>query len=1280
MHKNGVKCLILFLSATMMSSLLSGSRVYAEPTVEEAPVEEVDQGPVEHEEVPSEPVVPEEEIQEDESEVESETEESSDPTVEESEEPKTKEDDSSKEKPKEKKESEHKVRFQMGNGVHLVVNDIDVKNSTSVDTNVSNRVIFHVDGVSGYSIQSVKWNNKDVSKYTQSADEDDYIIEGVEGDIVVVVETKDDYPAQSFSDSTNGIHVEVDANRNIFPEGTKMELSRISNTDAKSTAQQVTDQEISDAVGVDITFKKDGKEVQPKNGQEVSVKITLDTPMEGNNFSVIHKDDDGTATKISGATSKGADFNTNSFSIYVIGSENPVSTYTFTLDGKVVPVNVKCNDGDACQPTVEKQKVKNGEMVYLPETPSKEGMKFIGWRNTTTGEIVKNPFKANVSSSQSYEYEAAFEEIVHVFYMDKYDRISRIKQLATGKDKVVVSDVQIPLSSTESITGWYKTRTQTGTDSDGNPIYTYSDQVKDEDGLTLDDDLVLYPKVEQGAYLYFDTGQGASYIKPEFVSKNDKTKAPSNPTKAGYTFNRWVDNQGRTYSFGETITENKTIHAVWTPNTNVSYKVIHWQENPNDNGYSFAESETKQGTAGQNTNATAKSYSGFQVQRITQQTIEGDGTTIVNVYYRRNTYSVRFYRTRTAEITHLRITAKYGADIKDLWPSKVDSRYNSNWRTSYGGDTYQSGIEKMPLYGANFYEVTGTGNATMNLNYELEQLDGSYKLDHTDLFKTNTPTTWATTAEDHYDIEGFTYTNNVRDRSPFSRVNANTYQVTFRYSRNSYDIIYINGDDQEKTSHKYEADISNTGKTPRRPSSVPEGSLFGGWYTNSEYAGDPYDFSGKKMPAENITLYAKWILPEEHAKYYLNIAGTGSYKPAIIMYGDTINENDMPTVYDADGKIVKLGDSNYRVDLPENVEWIGWATRNSHGEYITYNFDDKVYSDIDLFPYYMSKDSYVITYDVGEGSLKDGSGKTFTDPKHYAANGNADVQDADNVKAPKGKVFLYWSDGTNHYYPEDTFVVTGNMTLKAEYGDENEVTSLTYHSNYPTDVRLSEKLDTEKCIINNDNTTQLKDPASNGFAYTNNLGDKVAGSIDSDWYFVGWNTEADGSGHMFNPGDTPGIDNTSSNDIYAIWKKYHTVTVEKKVEGNMGDVNQVFDFAYTSTAPTITNGTFQLKSEGKEVIRVKEGATFTVDETTGATDGYITTIQVDGVEATGTTLTNIQANHTITFTNTKNMNPPTGIHLDASAPWIVLILMAAVWFGFKKGKRILKVGDESING
>lgn len=114
----------------------------------------------------------------------------------------------------------------------------------------------------------------------------------------------------------------------------------------------------------------------------------------------------------------------------------------------------------------------------------------------------------------------------------------------------------------------------------------------------------------------------------------------------------------------------------------------------------------------------------------------------------------------------------------------------------------------MPSNDEVFYFVDQTGFYTMNLHYYIEVLDGkngtssyegkSYVLDHTDSFKTN-DYGWSTTKEDHYSIDGYTYTNNLKDGSSFEWEDDYSYGVSFYYTRNSYNLNFINNGVKEKS-------------------------------------------------------------------------------------------------------------------------------------------------------------------------------------------------------------------------------------------------------------------------------------------------------------------------------------------------------------------------------------------------------------------------------------------------------------------------------------------------
>ncbi len=153
----------------------------------------------------------------------------------------------------------------------------------------------------------------------------------------------------------------------------------------------------------------------------------------------------------------------------------------------------------------------------------------------------------------------------------------------------------------------------------------------------------VYPVVKTGFWVTFNT-DGGDYVAPKFRMGAPLDLSEVTPTRSGYTFDGWYT-EGRTVT---SVSAEATVTARWKANSETEYTVIHWQENANDNEYSSKDIEIKSGTTGAKTAATAKSskdedYQGFTAQKIEQKTIAGDGSTIVNIYYKRNVYTVNFY-------------------------------------------------------------------------------------------------------------------------------------------------------------------------------------------------------------------------------------------------------------------------------------------------------------------------------------------------------------------------------------------------------------------------------------------------------------------------------------------------------------------------------------------------------------------------------------------------------------------------------------------------------------
>ena len=137
------------------------------------------------------------------------------------------------------------------------------------------------------------------------------------------------------------------------------------------------------------------------------------------------------------------------------------------------------------------------------------------------------------------------------------------------------------------------------------------------------------------------------------------------------------------------------------------------------------------------------------------------------------------------------------------------------------------------------------------------------------------------------------------------------------------------------------------------------------------------------------------------------------------------------------------------------------------------------------------------------------------------------------------------------------------------------------------------------------------------------------------------------------------------------------VTITKKVEGNMRNVNQKFEFRYAVNGEQ--QDSIYLKDGESESITIPRGAEVKVEEI-GAGE-YVTTyvyIIGNGDEVSGSgkeiTLENVAADANITVTNTRNMNPPTGVNPSSFTPFAILFtagissLMGAMLWMFLKRK------------
>ena len=454
-------------------------------------------------------------------------------------------------------------------------------------------------------------------------------------------------PEFHYNGVCNGIAVAIRAPEGVFPEGTKAVLAAPS-AESLAAAAAAAGQDASDLMGVDITFRYDGKEIQPTSAVEVSFRAA---EIADADISNVYHVSDGGAVQAVAASQSGASlgFTADSFSTWIFPTaggavapasilepETSIATYVFKVDGA----------------TVDTQYITSGDTLSEPAAPVKEGHRFIGWyvgeTPVTFGTV------STVSETAEIIVEARFEGVYYVFFHNPEGAVVATKEGRAG-DEITTSDVTFAVGAEESITGWY-----------------YSGSAVES--VTLSDSNVdLYAKVEKGFWVTYDS-DGGSYVAPEFYPAGETAELSAQPTKNGYSFEGWYDGNAEVTS----TTKSVSVKAKWKENSSAQYRVIYWQQKVTDDKnamdaqktYAYVATETKTGRPGTtvNVNAITKSFNGFKKNTVNSKsvTIAADGSTIMNVYYDRVLCTVNYYvrENRKWNIKQT-VTGLYGANLKE---------------------------------------------------------------------------------------------------------------------------------------------------------------------------------------------------------------------------------------------------------------------------------------------------------------------------------------------------------------------------------------------------------------------------------------------------------------------------------------------------------------------------------------------------------------------------------------------------------------------------------------
>ena len=189
--------------------------------------------------------------------------------------------------------------------------------------------------------------------------------------------------------------------------------------------------------------------------------------------------------------------------------------------------------------------VKNGEIVKLPETPTKDGYKFVGWINEN-GNIITEGTKVTEDITLKAEWISNDEQTITAEF--DTDGGNEIGNILIEKGKIILLPIE-PTKEGYIFVGWL--------DSNGNFV---------TENMTVTNNITLkamwIKKDAKIVTVTFDT-DGGNDVKSIIVESGKVILLPVNPIKEGYVFAGWVDLNGNDITIDTIINENITIKALW---------------------------------------------------------------------------------------------------------------------------------------------------------------------------------------------------------------------------------------------------------------------------------------------------------------------------------------------------------------------------------------------------------------------------------------------------------------------------------------------------------------------------------------------------------------------------------------------------------------------------------------------------------------------------------------------------------------------------------------------
>ena len=344
--------------------------------------------------------------------------------------------------------------------------------------------------------------------------------------------------------------------------------------------------------------------------------------------------------------------------------------------------------------------------------------------------------------------------------------------------------------------------------------------------------------------------------------------------RAGYGLHWYIDGTEVTEIAAGTIGP-VTVNANWEAG-GVNYTVHHMKQKVDGSDYeedldASGDPQVLSGTTGTTTAAVARTYEGFTAQDFTQETIAGDGSTEVIIFYTRDVYKVTYESGISGETISVpaETDVLYGATYNIDFTTSRTGYVFAGWKDTVADITYQSTGPKSLTMGAADITLTAQWEPATDTAYKVihrkQKVDGSgYGEDgDTELVEVEnlTGTTGSEVTPTAKTYTGFTALTPIATDTILA--NGST-EIVIKYDRITCSVTYDDGVDNETISVPASSTVLY-GATINVDFALGTriGYTFAGW----KFDGDVYTSSGTisfTAVDEQIILTAQWEVENQN--------------------------------------------------------------------------------------------------------------------------------------------------------------------------------------------------------------------------------------------------------------------------------------------------------------------------------------------------------------------------------------------------------------------------------